>query len=823
MGQGRRRSVRGGLLPKWWRALPVAMVLALTAVAIPAFGPSSKASAVAVSSSSGAAAPGYQLVASDGGIFSFGGAGFYGSEGAKPLNRPIVGMAATADGGGYWLVASDGGIFAFGDAGFYGSEGAKPLNRPIVGMAATADGGGYWLVASDGGIFAFGDAGFFGSEGAKPLNRPIVGMAATADGGGYWLVASDGGIFAFGDAGFYGSEGAKPLNRPIVGMAATADGGGYWLVASDGGIFAFGDAGFYGSEGAKPLNRPIVGMAATADGGGYWLVASDGGIFAFGDAGFYGSEGAKPLNRPIVGMAATRGSVTSHAITDPGTPTEVVYGAGGSFGQLANISVLSGGQSISTDAVPGWGFLPGQAVMGAVLGPDGSIVMGGEPQTSNQSQATASTMAVSVFNPTSNSFQNVVVPTSTGKTSEVEPGYPTGGADIAALASVPGHAHQVAFLSSWPYRGWNASTEGQYPTFGYVAPSASGSYQEVPGSAQLANNIDPSGTTCPVLLGTSPAVSDCPGTAAMDVLPTSGDLVVAQYFDDVASQKYSGGLMVLTPNGVLRSSYNYPNVNSSGQRVYALPREVDADPVTKNGMERFAVIFDVFTDGAGGSLVQAPFTMQVFQFNTSSGAITPLSSAFLPGQTVNGETTHFESAHFDQHGNLWAAESLTNSDPGGNIVEYAASSINGRFTSGSCGAGSSAVANWGQTCTPDLTLPTSPWFGDVRSITEDTATGALYFASVSGILMPVLPTGSSGSGWALGTAFDYGINSLVDRNNVIIGPRQGTIDPSTGYLWLPIEQLESSTACNLGDFSCHSAPSSTAQWLVRIDVRDLPS
>ena len=60
--------------------------------------------------------------------------------------------------GGYWLVASDGGIFSFGDAQFYGSTGAIHLNQPIVGMAPTPDGRGYWLVASDGGIFAFGDA-----------------------------------------------------------------------------------------------------------------------------------------------------------------------------------------------------------------------------------------------------------------------------------------------------------------------------------------------------------------------------------------------------------------------------------------------------------------------------------------------------------------------------------------------------------------------------------------------------------------------------------------------------------------------------------------
>jgi len=103
-------------------------------------------------------------------------------------NAPVVGMAATPDGKGYWLVASDGGIFTFGDAGFYGSTGATVLNRPIVGMAATPDGKGYWLVASDGGIFTFGHAAFSGSEGGAELQAPAVGMAATPDGGGYWLV-----------------------------------------------------------------------------------------------------------------------------------------------------------------------------------------------------------------------------------------------------------------------------------------------------------------------------------------------------------------------------------------------------------------------------------------------------------------------------------------------------------------------------------------------------------------------------------------------------------------------------------------------------------
>ncbi len=249
---------------------------------------------------------GYWEVASDGGIFNFGGANFYNSMGGMKLNSPIVGMAATPDGKGYWLVASDGGVFALGDAEYYGSMGGRKLNAPVVGIAASPDGNGYWLVASDGGIFNFGDAPFLGSMGGQHLNAPIVGIATSAfTGWGYWEVASDGGIFNFGGALFEGSMDGQHLNAPVVGIAPTPDGAGYWEVASDGGIFSFGDAYFYGSMGGQHLNKPIVGIAPTFDGGGYWEVASDGGIFNFGDAPFEGSMGAQHLNSPVVGLGSS--------------------------------------------------------------------------------------------------------------------------------------------------------------------------------------------------------------------------------------------------------------------------------------------------------------------------------------------------------------------------------------------------------------------------------------------------------------------------------------------------------------------------------------
>ncbi len=247
---------------------------------------------------------GYDMVASDGGMFSFGSAPFCGSMGGHPLDAPVVGVAMAPDVEGYWAVASDGGVFAFGGAPFYGSMGGKALDAPIVGMAATPTGAGYWLVASDGGVFAFGAARFDGSMGGKALDAPIVGMAATATGSGYWLVASDGGVFAFGNAEYLGSMGGTRLDAPVVGIAVDASTGGYWEVAADGGVFAFG-APFYGSMGGHPLDAPIVGMSATASGDGYRFAAADGGVFAFGTATFTGSMGGLQLNRPVVGIVAT--------------------------------------------------------------------------------------------------------------------------------------------------------------------------------------------------------------------------------------------------------------------------------------------------------------------------------------------------------------------------------------------------------------------------------------------------------------------------------------------------------------------------------------
>ena len=206
----------------------------------------------------------------------------HGSLLGTPLNRPIVGIAATPDQGGYWLVASDGGVFTFGDAKFYGSTGNLILNKPIVGMASTRDGNGYWLVASDGGIFSYGDAQFYGSTGNITLNQPVVAMAATAGGNGYWLAAADGGIFSFGTTTFFGSgPQAAPGVTDFNSFAPTTNGGGYIMAnASRGYLLNFGDAR-YGGIGFNPTDTsPLAGLTqpvATAN-FSYWDATQAGGV-----------------------------------------------------------------------------------------------------------------------------------------------------------------------------------------------------------------------------------------------------------------------------------------------------------------------------------------------------------------------------------------------------------------------------------------------------------------------------------------------------------------------------------------------------------------
>jgi hypothetical protein len=98
--------------------------------------------------------------------------------GGQHLNAPVVGIAATHDGAGYWEVASDGGIFAFGDAHYYGSvKYTPPTNAAFYAKRILANSN-----ISEHGRDVVADlrdaaAGRVGSSGA-PLSATLLSLVA---------------------------------------------------------------------------------------------------------------------------------------------------------------------------------------------------------------------------------------------------------------------------------------------------------------------------------------------------------------------------------------------------------------------------------------------------------------------------------------------------------------------------------------------------------------------------------------------------------------------------------------------------------------------
>ena len=261
--------------------------------------------------------PGYWLVGSDGGVFSFGFAGFFGSTGSLALQRPVVGIAPgpfEAAPEGYWLVASDGGIFSFGSSQFYGSLpglGLHPagsglphsLSAPIVGMVPTDGGDGYLLVGADGGVFAFGDARF---EGSCPGVGGCVGSAVAVVpddfNNGYWVVTNSGQVYAFGGATYYGAP--ENLGSPVTSAVSSLDGGGYYILLANGTVLPYGNAVNFGSPPAGTFggSNPATAIFTNPEQGtvGYGVVSANGTVDTFGFVKNSGGMSGSKLNGSII-------------------------------------------------------------------------------------------------------------------------------------------------------------------------------------------------------------------------------------------------------------------------------------------------------------------------------------------------------------------------------------------------------------------------------------------------------------------------------------------------------------------------------------------
>ena len=106
---------------------------------------------------------------------------------------------------GYWILSSNGSVFGFGNAPYYGSAFGLLGTSSAVSMVSSPEGKGYWILSSNGSVFGFGEVVYYGSPidiGVTAFD--ICSIAPSPDGNGYWILAADGGVWGFGDSQYLG-------------------------------------------------------------------------------------------------------------------------------------------------------------------------------------------------------------------------------------------------------------------------------------------------------------------------------------------------------------------------------------------------------------------------------------------------------------------------------------------------------------------------------------------------------------------------------------------------------------------------------------------
>jgi hypothetical protein len=234
------------------------------------------------------------------------------SVGDSSSSRPVTGLRANlasatrvaeqGDGSGYWLASSDGGVFTYGTAQFYGSMGGQHLNSPITGIVATADGHGYWLVAKDGGVFSYGDAAFEGSMGGHTMAAPIVGMTSSSGSGGSGATGAQGPAGppgAIGPAGPTGSQGSTGSQGAAGSTGQQGAAGSTGQQGAAGSTGQQGAAGSIGPQGPAGSTGPQGPAGSTGPQGPAGSTGPAGSIGPQGPAGSTGPQG--PAGQPNYG------------------------------------------------------------------------------------------------------------------------------------------------------------------------------------------------------------------------------------------------------------------------------------------------------------------------------------------------------------------------------------------------------------------------------------------------------------------------------------------------------------------------------------------
>jgi hypothetical protein len=483
-------------------------------------------------------------------------------------------------------------------------------------------------------------------------------------------------------------------------------------------------------------------------------------------------------------------------------PVLQYYGRPGSFGSLGRVSRVSTGQTVGTVPIPSWGFGAGQsAYMSAVTG-NGTVVMATTPYTDNQLQPTAANMEVVYLQPSQRRFSRVVVPTTRGDRAVAAPGSPFGGGDIGDVQVVgSGKNEQVMFCSAVPYHGWDLSRFGQLPSLASLRTNSAGqlglqTYKTANALAAASPRVALATESYSNSFGQP--VTNSRGLCEMALLPRSGHVVVSQYFGD--SQTQQGALMVIDQSGRVMASWQYPAATYDGWNVKALAREVETDPSSSYGDERFTLICDTF-DPKNRVI---PFPIQEFSYDARRGTIRPTSTAVR----ASADGSRMESAKYAPDGTLFVARTRSDGLRADRVAVYRKGALAARAPAGA----SWNTSHWNVVAQPDQFVNGTDTTGLARSMAMDPKTGSVLIAGLSGQLQAL--HGNPGSVRVLATV-DLGLELLADRNTHAIGVRKASVDVTRRTLWIPIPQ----TSNNAANAAYPHAPiPQLDQWLCRVDL-----
>ena len=240
---------------------------------------------------------GYHLLASGGGVSSFGAPGYGGV--AAGTGVTATGLAANPAAGGYWILRSNGGVSNI-HAPWYGSLAGKiPAGQAVTAIAASPA-GGYLILTSGGRVYGYGAPAYGGITAGTGVKT--VAVAADPAAGGYWILRSNGGVSNI-HAPWYGSLAGKiPAGQAVTAIAASPA-GGYLILTSGGGVYPYGAPGYGSAAGTLPADVTAVALAADPVTGGYWILKSNGGVATY-NAPWYGSlSGAIPPGQAVTAIA----------------------------------------------------------------------------------------------------------------------------------------------------------------------------------------------------------------------------------------------------------------------------------------------------------------------------------------------------------------------------------------------------------------------------------------------------------------------------------------------------------------------------------------